>query len=78
MEEDKFTVPQRWTIEMMQWPHSSGRNSTHQWETKTMIHTKNLYSNVHGVTAENNKRPSADEWTKRGIFIQRDMIQMKY
>ena len=45
----------RLTIEMIQWTHMDPiwtRNSTPRWEMKNIIHTKNLYSNVHGLTAK--------------------------
>ena len=38
------------------------RNSTPRWEMKNIIHTKNLYSNVHGVTAKTETTQTSINW----------------
>ena len=55
----------RLTIEMIQWTHMDSlrtRNSTPRWEMKNIIHTKNLYSNVHGVTAKKETTQTSISW----------------
>ena len=71
---DKMMQPQwkaishflkRLTIEMTQWTHMDSirtRNSTPRWEMKNIIHTKNLYSDVHGVTAKTETTQTSINW----------------